>query len=167
MIVRRQFLLAAFGLGLTASLAACSGFVPEGATSPAMLTQSGILREVNAVRAANGRGPLRYSAALASAAAAQARAMAAKDQLSHTLDGPLRERVNRVGYVGALGENVASGQKTLEQALDGWLHSPAHRNTLLSPNWAEFGLAVSTAKSGKIYWAVIFGGDSALWMPKG
>lgn len=164
---RRVFL----GIGLTAAsaagLSACSNFVPEGATSPSMLTRAGIVREVNAVRAANGRKALAYSSTLEEAASAQARAMASRDTLSHEIDGPLRQRVNRVGYVGALGENVASGQKTLEQALKGWLDSPSHRNTMLSPKFSEFGLSAATAKSGRTYWAVIFGGDSNLWIKPG
>ncbi len=166
--VRRR---AVIGLGLAAAsaaaLSACSNFVPEGATGPGMLTRAGIVSEVNAVRAANGRKALAYSSSLEQAARAQAQAMASKDTLSHTIDGPLRQRVNRVGYRGALGENVASGQKTLEQALEGWLNSPSHRSTMLSPKFSEFGLSAATAKSGRIYWAVIFGGDANLWIKSG
>lgn len=166
--MRRRAFLSLGGMAAgAAALTACSNFVPEGATGPAMLTRAGIVKEVNAVRAANGRKALAYSSTLEQAARTQAQAMASRDTLSHEIDGPLRQRVNRVGYVGALGENVASGQKTLEQALQGWLNSPSHRNTMLSPKFSEFGLAAATAKSGKTYWAVIFGGDANLWIRPG
>ena len=69
---------------------------------------------------------------------------------------------------GAVGENVAGGQKSLEQAIQGWLDSPAHRNTLLSTRFTEFGLAVAAVGPGRKsrygpYWAFIAGGSFDAW----
>lgn len=150
-------------LGASA-LAACSTYVPEGRTGPQNLSRDVILQKINATRAANGRSALTYSSRLAQAAQTHARLMASRGELSHTLGGSLRERVTAVGYTGAVGENLAGGQTTLEGAIQGWLESPSHRNTLLSPNFTEFGLAVSQGNGRLgIYWAMILGGPQSNW----
>ena len=159
--------------GLTSLVAACSSVVlplgsVEAMTSPGQLTQGGIIAAINGVRKANGRPPLRYNVKLETAARSQANLMASKDKLSHDLGVTLRQRVTNAGYEGAVGENVAGGQKTLEQAIDGWLHSPAHRETLLSTKFVEFGLAEASVPSSRKskyrnYWAFIAGGPFEAW----
>jgi uncharacterized protein YkwD len=74
--------------------------------------------------------------------------------------------VTAAGYPGAVGETVAAGQKTLEQAIEGWLNSPGHRDTLLSTRFVEFGLAVETHPGTRYgtYWAFIAGGPFEAWM---
>ncbi len=158
---------------LTSVVAACSSVVPPMAntrrsTTPEDLSQSSILAAINGARRANGKPPLRYNGSLEVAARRQARLMADKDQLSHNLGVTLRQRVSDAGYEGAVGENVAGGQQTLEQAIDGWLHSPAHRETLLSTKFVEFGLAEASVPSSRkskyrTYWTFIAGGPFAAW----
>lgn len=162
----RRFVL----IGLAGLLAGCTanGPVPGAATGPAELTQAAILSAVNGVRKANGRPPLAYNGSLAAAARAQAQLMASRDQMSHTLGGSLRARVTAAGYDGAVGENLAAGQQTLEAAIEGWLASPGHRATLLSPKFTEFGLAAAGVAPGRrsrygIYWAFIAGGPFSAW----
>ncbi len=160
LLSRRSFLIATASL----SLGACSQYIPEGATAPTGLSQATIMAKINGTRAANGRAPLRYNATLAKAATTHARLMASRGELSHSLGGSLRERVTAAGYQGAVGENLAGGQRTLELAIKGWLESPSHRSTLLSDKFTEFGLAV--ARGGgthKIYWAMVLGGSFAAW----
>jgi uncharacterized protein YkwD len=161
---RRGFIV----LGAAGLLAACSPAGPPAgmATTPPQLTTATILAAINGVRTANGRKPLTYNYRLEEAARSQAKLMASRDQLSHNLGFTLRQRVTNAGYDGAVGENVAGGQKTLEQAIQGWLNSPRHRDTLLSPRFTEFGLAVASAgKKSRygIYWAFIAGGSFEAW----
>jgi uncharacterized protein YkwD len=164
---RRAFIV----LGAASLLAACSsvnGPPPGVATAPAQLTTEGIVSAINGVRKANGRPPLKYNYRLEAAARSQAQLMASKDQLSHNLGVTLRQRVREAGYEGAVGENVAGGQQTLEQAIQGWLASPSHRDTLLSTKFIEFGLAVASVPSGTksrygTYWAFIAGGSFEAW----
>lgn len=147
-----------------AALSACSTYVPEGTTRPQGLSRDLIMSRINDTRAANGRAALTYSSRLAQAAQTHSRLMAERGELSHTLGGTLRERVTVAGYTGAVGENLAGGQSTLEGAIEGWLNSPSHRNTLLSPNFVEFGLAVSQGAGDLgIYWTMIMGGPQANW----
>jgi uncharacterized protein YkwD len=154
----------------SAFLAGCSATIPPppDATSPSQLTQAAIISAINRTRKANGAPPLGYNTHLEAAARSQAELMASKDQLSHDLGVTLRQRVTTAGYDGAVGENVAGGQQTLEQAIQGWLNSPAHRDTLLSTKFVEFGLAVAKVPTGHksrygTYWAFIAGGPMEAW----
>lgn len=162
---RRAFVVA----GAVALLSGCTAAIaPSGSTSPAQLSQSAILAAINRTRAQNGKPPLKYNARLEAAARSQANLMATKDQLSHDLGVTLRQRVTAAGYDGAVGENVAGGQKTIEAAIQGWLDSPKHRETLLSTRFTEFGLAVSSVGAGRksrygTYWAFIAGGSFEAW----
>lgn len=180
MLLKRRSLLLFAGLSLATAAAslvgACTSVVPPApgpATSqspgPGQLTRAAILDAINGTRKANGRPPLRYSSQLEAAARSQANLMASKDQLSHNLGVTLRERVRTAGYYGAVGENVAGGQRTLEQAIAGWLASPGHRSTLLSTKFVEFGLAAATVSAERssryrVYWAFIAGGPFEAWM---
>lgn len=170
-ITRRAFIV----IGAGASLSACASIgglgtaVPGGATTPQQLNQASILAAVNAARRINGgHPPLGYNVALEAAARSQANLMASRDQLAHDLGVTLRERVTAANYMGAVGENIAGGQQTLEQAIEGWLNSPGHRATLLSDKFTEFGLAVTRVASGRksrygVYWCFIAGGSFDAW----
>ncbi|VAW23722.1 hypothetical protein MNBD_ALPHA11-1480 [hydrothermal vent metagenome] len=161
LLTKRNFLI----LGLGSTLSACSQYLPEGRTSPVMLSREIIMTKINATRAANGRVPLAYNPVLAKAAQTHAELMAQKGELSHELGGTLRERVTAAGYSGAVGENLAGGQDTLEDAIKGWLESRPHRNTLLNPKFNEFGFGVAEGGGEyEIYWAMIFGGSFEAWL---
>lgn len=156
---RRGFVL----FGAAALLSGCaSNYVPSTITTAVDVTPDQMLAEINAIRKANGRPALSFNSTLADAARNQARMMADRDELSHDF-GPgltLRERVTAVGYQGPVGENVAGGQRTLEQALDGWMNSAGHRSTMLSDMWSSVGMAVVNGRQGSrygVYWAAIFG----------
>jgi len=170
-IPRRAFIIAGAG----ASLSACASIgigthVPSGTTPPQPLTQASILAAVNEARRINGgHTPMAYNVKLEQAARSQANLMATKDQLAHNLGVTLRERVDAAGYEGAVGENIAGGQQTLQQAIEGWLNSPGHRATLLSDKFVEFGLAVAHVPSGHksrygTYWCFIAGGPFSAWI---
>jgi uncharacterized protein YkwD len=168
---RRLFVIA----GSAAFLSACSSVTTapsgnSGTITPEVLTQDGIVRTINAARAANGgHAPWRYNTALERAARSQASLMVDKDQLSHDLGVTLRQRVTAAGYTTAVGENLAGGQRTLEQAIEGWLNSPGHRATLLSDKFVEFGLAVQSVPASRksrygVYWCLIAGGPFEAWV---
>jgi uncharacterized protein YkwD len=154
-------------LGSAALLSACASTIPplpaKVSDRPEDLTREQIVSTINAVRRANGSGPWTYNPALESAARSQARLMASQDTLSHDLGTTLRQRVSAAGYQLAVGENVAKGYKTLPEAIEGWLASQGHRNTLLSSKFTEFGLAFARTGSGKLYWAMIAGGPFQAW----
>lgn len=62
-------------------------------------------------------------------------------------------RARREGYGGGVGENIAQGPTTGQQAFDGWFHSSGHHRNMLMPGWTEMGCG----QSGRAYWTQLFG----------
>jgi uncharacterized protein YkwD len=113
---------------------------------------------INTVRAGEGRAPLTVSGALTRAAVAHARAMARTGRFGHAgRDGStVGDRVRREGFGYCfVAENIAMGQATPEEALRGWMASPAHRRNLLDPRAAAFGLA----RGAGPVWVLVLGRD--------
>jgi uncharacterized protein YkwD len=63
----------------------------------------------------------------------QARAMAAKNDLSHEVLGPFTQRV-APARAGRAAENIAYGYASFEKMLGQWIDSSGHRKNLLLPN---------------------------------
>ena len=157
-LTRRGFLV----LGAAAGLSACAQYIPTTSTPAVDATPAEMVAAINGIRAQNGASPLVYNPLLAQVALGQARMIVDHDALSHDF-GPgltLRERATAVGYHGPIGENVAGGQTTLEEALQGWMNSSGHRFTLLSDMWTSVGMVVVHGKPGSkygVFWAADFG----------
>jgi len=100
--------------------------------------------------------------ALERAAVEHSRDMANHSYLDHTgRDGTTpADRVTRAGYKWkAIGENLASGIMTPEEAVSGWVGSPHHCENLMSSRFTEMTVAyaVNPSSSGGIYWTQMFG----------
>lgn len=103
--------------------------------------------------------PLTASPALQAAAASHAADMARRGVMDHTgSDGSTAaERATRAGYEWrTVGENVAMGQSTPEQAVAEWLDSVRHCGNIMSAEYTEMGVAVASNARG-VYWAQVFG----------
>ncbi len=131
-----------------------------------------ILASVNAARAsARSCGAQRFAAAppvswnplLGEAALAHSRDMAARRYFSHKAkDGSQpADRAARAGYYWQrVGENIAFGQSTPDEAMAGWLDSPGHCANIMNPSFTEMGAAYGVAaeqRSGIVYWTQVFG----------
>lgn len=141
--------------GMIAGLLLLAG-APAMAGSPAELISSFRLKhgEVRVVR----------DATLDRIAMDQARAMAAKDDLSHDALGPFNRRVAPAG-AGRAAENIAYGYDNFEKTLGQWIDSSGHRKNLLLHNASRVGIASARNASGKrTYWAMVIAGD---YEPKG
>jgi hypothetical protein len=89
----------------------------------------------------------------------QARAMAAKDQLSHEALGPFTGRI-APARAGRAAENIAYGYESFEKTLGQWIDSSGHRRNLLLHNASRVGIASARDASGKrTYWAMVIAGD--------
>ncbi|MET4384697.1 hypothetical protein ABIB73_000432 [Bradyrhizobium sp. F1.4.3] len=89
----------------------------------------------------------------------QARAMAAKDDLSHETLGPFNRRITPAG-AGRAAENIAYGYDNFEKTLGQWIDSSGHRKNLLLHNASRVGIASAKNASGKrTYWAMEIAGD--------
>jgi uncharacterized protein YkwD len=56
-----------------------------------------------------------------------------------------------------IGENLAEGQQTVEEAIAELMLSPAHRANLLDPSFTEVGVSVKLGGDMGIYWVQEFG----------
>ena len=112
---------------------------------------------VNVERAIQGRGPLAYNYELSVAAQLHAEDMSEHGYLSHTsLDRrQFDDRARDAGYDAIpMGENIARGQVSPAQVMDGWMNSPGHRTNILRHESTEIG--VGYEPEGR-YWVQVFG----------
>jgi uncharacterized protein YkwD len=56
----------------------------------------------------------------------------------------------------SMGENIAEGQRSVEEVMKCWMHSPGHKRNILG-NYTKIGVAVATSKNGTKFWCVDFG----------
>lgn len=131
-----------------------------------------ILAGVNAARAsARSCGNRQFAAAppvtwnpqLGEAALSHSRDMAARRYFGHKAkDGSMpADRATRAGYAWQrVGENIAFGKSTPDEAMAGWLDSPGHCANIMNPSFTEMGAAYGVAaekRSGIVYWTQVFG----------
>src|SRR5271154_4004897 len=89
----------------------------------------------------------------------QARAMAAKDNLSHEVLGSSTRRI-APARAGRAAENIAYGYESFESTLGQWIDSSEHRKNLLLHNASKVGIASARDATGKrTYWAMVIAGD--------
>lgn len=69
---------------------------------------------------------------------------------------PLRY-VMDLGDIYCSGENVASGHKSPEEVMNGWMNSPGHRSNILNATFSYIGVGCYEA-NGRLYWTQIFAG---------
>jgi uncharacterized protein YkwD len=122
-----------------------------------------MLARVNRERTGRGLAPLRRHPRLDDAAEAHARDMFERRYYSHdTPEGKsAMDRIQAAGYRARYaGENIARGQYSVEEVMDGWMESKTHRDHLLSPVFDDvgFGLAFGKNPGGhEILWVQNFG----------
>jgi hypothetical protein len=126
--------------------------------APAMAAESPA-EQISGFRIKHGEGRVVRDATLDRIAMEQARAMAAKDDLSHETLGPFNKRIAPAG-AGRAAENIAYGYDNFEKTLGQWIDSSGHRKNLLLPNASRVGIASARNASGKrTYWAMEIAGD--------
>ncbi|RXT46080.1 CAP domain-containing protein [Bradyrhizobium betae] len=129
---------------------------PAKAESPA--------EQISSFRLKHGEVRVARDSTLDRIAMDQAKAMAAKDDLSHDALGPFNRRVAPAG-AGRAAENIAYGYDNFEKTLGQWIDSSGHRKNLLLHNASRVGIASAKNASGKrTYWAMVIAGD---YEPKG
>lgn len=63
--------------------------------------------------------------------------------------------VSAVGRLSESGENVASGQMSAQEVVEGWLNSKGHRENI-EGNFKFTGIGLAKASDGRIYFTQIF-----------
>src|SRR5215475_10880268 len=126
--------------------------------APAMAAESPA-ELISGFRLKHGEVRVVRDATLDRIAMEQARAMAAKDELSHDVLGPFGRRV-APAKAGSAAENIAYGYDSFEKTLGQWIDSSGHRRNLLLRNASRVGIASARTASGKrTYWAMVIAGD--------
>jgi uncharacterized protein YkwD len=131
-----------------------------------------ILDAVNSARAA-GRNcgeqyfrpaqALAWNSALGEAALRHSLDMARQRYFSHQgKDGrAVGDRAQQAGYRWrSVGENIAAGQETPEEAVASWLDSPGHCANIMHPEFTQMGAGHATdaaRETPRAYWTQVFG----------
>jgi uncharacterized protein YkwD len=108
-------------------------------------------------------GPLAWNPLLGQAALAHSADMAQKHYFNHKQpDGSVpADRATVAGYRWLrVGENIASGQRTPEEAVASWLDSPGHCANIMNPTFTEMGAAYAINPRNRnrtAYWTQVFG----------
>jgi uncharacterized protein YkwD len=128
----------------------------SGQAQQSLDVETGILAELNAVRAARGLRPLTPSPGLQAAAAAHSRAMLQRGFFNHsTAGGPsFSDRMQRFypsrGFMHwNVAENILyhSAELGAAEAVAAWMNSPPHRQNMLGTAWREVGIGALWAAS--------------------
>jgi uncharacterized protein YkwD len=142
---------------------------PRQPASPTAALADRALALVNEVRARGARcgarafspaPPLTLSGTLASVAYGHASDMAEHHYFEHAdrAGQTPADRVRATGYREKLvGENIAYGPQTVDEAVQGWLHSPDHCENLMDPRFVEMGLAFAAGRGAQhgLYWVQV------------
>lgn len=104
---------------------------------------------------------LTWNCKLRDAARSHTQDMADTNFFSHSGSDGLQvsDRVTAQGYDWrTVGENIAAGQDTAAQAMDGWIKSAGHCRNIMNPEYVDFGsaLEVNELSDYYSYWGQAF-----------
>ncbi|MEU2717749.1 CAP domain-containing protein [Streptomyces sp. NPDC007205] len=124
-------------------------------------TAAEVVALTNAERGRAGLPPLAVDPLLTAAAQAHCADMVARDFYDHTCpDGS--QPWDRARAAGSrrrtIGENIACGQRSPAEVVDGWMHSPGHRANILKREFGHIGVGFAGGGRAAVYWAQLFGG---------
>ncbi len=138
-----------------------SQFPGCGDPDPAANWRDEILRLVNQQRQAHGAPPVVHSATLEDQATEFACEMIFYGFFGHVnpvTGATLPDRAAVYGYTyWLIGENLAAGQETPEEAVIAWMDSPCHRQNILNPAFTELGVGIRIGGDYRFYWVQEFG----------
>nr|WP_082147186.1 CAP domain-containing protein [Rubeoparvulum massiliense] len=122
-------------------------------------TERQVVDLVNQERAKFGLPPLRHNPELARVARFKSSDMRDRHYFSHqspTYGSPFQMmQAFRISFRSA-GENIAAGQPTPNQVMQGWMNSPGHRQNILNGGFTEIGVGYVTGGSYGHYWTQMF-----------
>jgi uncharacterized protein YkwD len=132
------------------------------------LTPDGLVRTTaevvdltNRERAGAGLPALAVDARLTVAAQAHSADMVARDFYSHT-DPDGGKPWDRAAAAGAtrrtVGENIACGQRSPADVVEGWMNSPGHRANILKADFTHIGVGLAGGGRAGTYWTQLLGG---------
>ncbi|MFL6000531.1 MAG: CAP domain-containing protein [Streptomyces sp.] len=131
--------------------------------TPAGLTRTAdeVVALTNRERARAGLPPLGVDPLLARAAQAYSTDMAVRAFYSHTSPEGTQpwDRAAAAGSTRrSIGENIACGQRSAAEVVEGWMNSPGHRANILKPGFTHIGIGFAGGGPAGSYWTQLFGG---------
>lgn len=140
------------------------GELGEALTSEFERSRAEVLDRVNAARAKARLPPLRRQAQLDQVAQAYALDMLRRGFYAHrSPEGQdVMDRIQASGYNPIkVGENIASGQSTVRQVVDGWLGSRHHYDNIADRSFVETGIGIAHGPTAdgsyRFLWVQVFG----------
>lgn len=124
-----------------------------------------IFRLVNEARAAEGLNEVSQNDTLEAQAERYACELIRYDFFDHVnpvTGSTLGDRTRDYGYAyQVVGENLAAGQRSPQEAFDDWMASPGHRQNILDPRFTELGVGIHSGGRYGLYWVQEFGRPAA------
>jgi uncharacterized protein YkwD len=130
-----------------------------GAGSVSSPVQQQVLALVNENRRRGGCDDLTLDRRLIDAANRHAADMARRGYFAHRSPSgtDAGERVEDAGYRWSrYGENIARGQESVREVVDGWMHSPEHRENIMDCGLHQMGVGLAFASDRTPYWVQDF-----------
>ncbi|MET9818771.1 MULTISPECIES: CAP domain-containing protein [unclassified Streptomyces] len=124
-------------------------------------TAAAVTGLTNRERARAGLPPLAADPLLTAAAQAHSADMVARAFYSHTAPDGSRpwDRAAAAGSTRrSIGENIACGQRSPADVVEGWMNSPGHRANILKPGFTHIGIGFAGGGRAGTYWTQLFGG---------
>jgi uncharacterized protein YkwD len=114
-----------------------------------------VLRLVNIERQKDGVNPLTYMIDLEKGA--DIRALEIKELWSHTRpDGTVFFTAFDYIRYSKIGENLAAGPETPQEAVSRWMKSFGHRQNILDETYEQMAMSISEDEEGRLFWVQIF-----------
>lgn len=128
-------------------------------TSSFRAFQKQVIDLVNKERAAAGLSALAENNDLNNVATLKSEDMVKLNYFSHTsptYGSPfdMMKQFN-IRYTAA-GENIAYGQSSPEEVMNGWMNSPGHRANILNTNFTQIGVGIAQKANGQYVWTQEF-----------
>lgn len=120
-----------------------------------------VVRLVNIEREKQGLKPLVLDSKLSSIAGKKSQDMKDNNYFSHqspTYGSPF-DMLKQFGVsYRTAGENIAAGQRSAKEVVDGWMNSQGHRENILNASYSRIGVGYVSGGSYGSYWTQLFTG---------
>jgi uncharacterized YkwD family protein len=134
---------------------------PSTTDSDILAVEREVVRLVNVEREKQGLKPLELDSKLSSIARKKSQDMKDKNYFSHqspTYGSPF-DMLKQFGVsYQTAGENIAAGQRSAQEVVDGWMNSKGHRENILNSSFTRIGVGYVSGGSYGSYWTQLFTG---------
>ncbi len=118
-----------------------------------------VFQLVNQERQKHGLKPLQVDTDVSKVADKKSQDMKEKHYFDHqspTYGSPFEMLQQHGVTFRAAGENIAAGQKTAKEVMDGWMNSEGHLANILNPDFTHIGIGYIEGGDYGTYWTQMF-----------